>query len=64
MYKEFCDRCGKEISKDDELVSINIGSISYFNAKGKYYSRFEVCKDCANRAIEYLGGDPKCKKFK
>lgn len=56
MWKFYCDRCEKEVNEEEEKprIILEIG--------GTEIERI-ICKDCANKVLDFLGGESEeCKK--
>ena len=54
MIKHYCDKCGKEITKDTDSKFIEITSMPVGRRVFTDYS-FELCNDCLQGLAKYLG---------
>lgn len=54
MIRHYCDKCGKEITKDTDSKFIEITSMPFGRPIFTDYS-FELCNDCLEGMAEYLG---------
>lgn len=54
MIRHYCDKCGKEITKDGDSKFIEITSMPFGRPVFTDYS-FELCNDCLEGMAEYLG---------
>lgn len=54
MIRHYCDKCGKEITKDGDSKFIDITRMPYGRAVFTDFS-FELCNDCLQGLAKYLG---------
>lgn len=54
MIRHYCDKCGKEITKDTNGEVIEITRTPFGRAVFTDYS-FELCNDCLTGLAKYLG---------
>lgn len=56
MFKKFCDRCDREITKEDNVRSITIcKKLPNPTESGKAYGKpVHLCEDCANAFYDWM----------
>lgn len=56
MFKKFCDRCDREITKEDNVRSITIcKKLPNPTDSGKVYGKpIHLCEDCANAFYDWM----------
>ena len=60
MYKLFCNRCGKEIQKEEMIMNIEMGEQDYLGEKGMFknsiHRNFDLhlCNDCRQLLLQFL----------
>ena len=60
MYKLFCNRCKREIQKNEMMITIEMGESDYLGEKGalKYSSHrdfdLHLCNECRYELLHFL----------
>ena len=58
MKRYFCDKCGKEMTK--EQYSTHFFTVSKHNVlKCDYHNELVLCEECERKLFEWLGVDEK-----
>lgn len=55
MIKHFCDRCGKEIPKNDERTYVSCRNQNGDKSYGMNVE-YELCLDCKHKLKDFLEG--------
>lgn len=60
MYKLFCNRCGKEIQKEEMIMNIEMGEQDYLGEKGMFKNSIHrdfdlhLCNECRKLLLQFL----------